>query len=250
MVSLAQKKLIQKLHSARGRKKTGLFLCEGERSCLEAVHHTPEAIEFAVLQMECSLELNEVPFPIYRVDSKSFNELAATSTPQGILLVLKEPTIEPLGNQLLDHYVLVLDKINDPGNFGTIVRTAWAAGLKEIWYTKGTTDPYGAKAVRSGMGAHFFIQFRKFDDLAEVEQTISKFGGKLCLCKPLAKTSCFSPDFSFQNNGIVLGNEANGIEYTSSDSQEITIPMPGNAESLNVGTAATIIIFEAVRRAQ
>jgi len=250
MVSQAQKKLITKLHSARGRKKTNLFLCEGERSCLEAVHHMPEEVEFAILLENSTIELGEVPFPVFKLDPKSFNELAATSTPQGILLVIKEPATPDLTDELIDDYALVLDQITDPGNFGTIVRTAWAAGLKEVWYTKGTTDPYGTKAVRSGMGAHFCIRFRKFESLVEVEQTISKFGGKLCLCKPLAKTSCFSEDFTFKNNAIVLGNEANGIQYSSEESQDITIPMPGNSESLNVATAATIVMFEAVRRAQ
>ena len=250
MLSQAQKKLILKLHSTRGRKKTNLFLCEGERSCLEAVHHTPKAIEFAILLDGSTIDLGEVPFPIFRLDTKSFTELAATSTPQGILLVIKEPITPDLNGKLVDDYALVLDQITDPGNFGTMVRTAWAAGLKEVWYTKGTTDPYGTKAVRSGMGAHFCIQFRKFESLVEVEQTISLFGGKLCLCKPLAKTSCFSNAFTFKNNAIVLGNEANGIQYTSDRAQDITIPMPGNSESLNVATAATIIMFEAVRRAQ
>ncbi|MCK5835104.1 MAG: RNA methyltransferase [Lentisphaeria bacterium] len=250
MLSQAQKKLIAKLHSPRGRKKTNLFLCEGERSCLEAVQRVPEIIEFAILLEDSNIELGEVSFPVLRLDPKSFKELAATSTPQGILLVAKEPTVTPLNTELIDDYVLVLDQITDPGNFGTIVRTAWAAGLKEVWYTKGTTDPYGTKSVRSGMGAHFCIKFRKFEDLVEVEETISKFGGKLCLCKPLAETSCFSDDFTFKNNAIVLGNEANGIQFSSEASQDITIPMPGNSESLNVATAATIVMFEAVRRSQ
>ena len=250
MLSQAQIKLITKLHSARGRKKTNLFLCEGERSCLEAVHRTPEIIEFAILLEDSEIELGDVPFPIFKLDYKQFNALAATSTPQGILLVIKEPMTAPLHDTLVDDYAMVLDQITDPGNFGTIIRTAWAAGLKEVWYTKGTTDPYGTKAVRSGMGAHFCMQFRRFESLVEVEQTIAKFGGKLCLCKPLAETSCFSDDFTFKNNAIVVGNEANGIQYSSEQSQDITIPMPGNSESLNVATAATIVMFEGVRRSQ
>ena len=250
MLSASQKKIITKLHSSRGRKKTNLFLCEGERSCLEAVKSTPKSIEFAIISEDSKIELGEVVFPIYYTDPKSFKELAATSTPQGILLVIKEPEVSPLAEKLADEFTLVLDRITDPGNFGTIVRTAWAAGLKEVWYTKGTTDPYGSKAVRSGMGAHFYMRFRCFEDLKEVEQKIGEFGGKLCLCKPLAETSCYSDDFSFTNNAIVVGNEANGIQYSSELAQDITIPMPGNAESLNVATAATIVIFEAVRRSQ
>jgi len=244
-----QKKLIASLGTTRGRKKSEFFLCEGKRSCLEAVKDCPEAIEFAVLADSAKAMISpNQPFPIIEIPDKEFNEITHTSTPQGILLVVKEPILEEFDNKLKDDFVLVLDRVTDPGNIGTIIRAAWAAGLKEIWYTVGTTDPYGAKAVRSGMGAHFAMTFRKFQDLAEIEDVMSKLGGKLCLTKPLGTVSCFSDEFQFKGNAIVMGNEANGIDYCSEKAQEITIPMPGNAESLNVAAAATIVIFEYVRR--
>ena len=249
MLSNNQQKLIRKLSTPRLRKKTDLFICEGKRSCLEAINNTPEVIEFAVVAESARCELpTTASFPIVTLPDNEFNEISVTSTPQGIMVVVKEPKVTPFNGKLADDYALVLDQVTDPGNFGSIVRCAWAAGLKEVWYTSGTTDPYGAKAVRSGMGAHFNMTFRKFDDLEAVEDVMTSLGGKLCLTKPLGTVSCFAPEFKFSGNAVVLGNEANGIQYSSSKAQEITIPMPGNAESLNVAMAATIVIFEQVRR--
>ncbi len=206
-------------------------------------------IELAVLAESASnMLVPNQPFPVAIVEDKLFNEISSTSTPQGIMLIVKEPQPELFDGKLKDDFVLVLDRVTDPGNFGTIIRAAWAAGLKEIWYTVGTTDPYSAKSVRSGMGAHFAMSFRKFQDLAEVEEVMEKMCGHLCLTKPLGNVSCFSNEFQFSGNAVVMGNEANGIEFCSDKAQEITIPMPGNAESLNVAAAATIVIFEYVRR--
>lgn len=249
MLTNNQKKLILSLGTTRGRKKSDSFLCEGKRSCLEAVNSCPERIELAVLSQAASsiLSTNQT-FPVVVIEDKLFSELSSTSTPQGILLVLKESIIGLFDGNLKDDFVLVLDRVTDPGNFGTIIRAAWAAGLKEIWYTVGTTDPYSAKSVRSGMGAHFAMTFRKFQDLAEVEAVMTDIGGRLCLTKPLGNVSCFSEEMQFSGNAVVMGNEANGIEFCSDKAQEITIPMPGNAESLNVAAAATIVIFEYVRR--
>ncbi len=248
MLTNNQMKLIAKLKTARGRKKSDAYLCEGKRSCLEAVAKCPELIQFAVVVEDNNDLTEENSFPVYRVAEKTFNELSSTATPQGIMLVLSEPNEAPELVSLKDQVVIVLDRVTDPGNFGTIIRSAWAAGLTEIWYTAGTTDPFGTKAVRSGMGAHFSLNFRKFADLAEVEDKMAVYDGKLLLTKPLAENSCYSEAVRYRGNAIVMGNEANGIEYCSEQATEITIPMPGNAESLNVATAATIVIFEYVRR--
>ncbi|MGL4853691.1 MAG: TrmH family RNA methyltransferase, partial [Lentisphaeria bacterium] len=212
-----QRKLINKLTSARSRKKSGYFLCEGKRACQEALESMASQIYFAVVTMaeRASIDSDKYPFPVAVVADKEFGILADTSTPQGIMLIIKEPELELFDGNLVDDFVLVLDQVTDPGNFGTIVRTAWAAGLKEVWYTTGTTDPYGAKCVRSGMGAHFNMNFRRFDNLEQIEEIIGKWGGKLCLTKPQGKVSCFSEDFKFAGNAVVMGNEANGIEYCS-----------------------------------
>lgn len=248
MLSKNQQKLLRKLQSPRQRRKTGLFLCEGKRACEEALKVSPEAVDLLIVTARGLAQLGEVPeqVPQVIVEEKEFAEWSQTESPQGVMVVVKEPS--RVEGELNDAFALILDRVTDPGNLGTIVRTAWAVGLTEVWYTAGTTDPYSCKAVRSSMGAHFYLKFRSFNDLAEIEEQLAETGGKLFLAKPGASCSCFGDAFQFDGNGVVFGNEANGIEYSSDRSVDLAIPMPGPAESLNVAQAATIVLFEHVRR--
>jgi TrmH family RNA methyltransferase len=144
--------------------------------------------------------------------------------------------------------VLVLDRVTEPGNVGTILRTAWAVGLSDVWVTTGTSDPLGPKAIRAGMGAQFSLDVHSVGDLAATRDSLRELGvGCLWAAEPEGGVSCFAAEFELAGNGIVIGNEASGVT-PGVISRGVTIPMPGGAESLNAAQAATVLLCEAVRR--
>ena len=150
---------------------------------------------------------------------------------------------------LSDPWVLLLDRVMDPGNFGTILRTARAAGLHEIVVVKGGVDPFGEKALRAGMGAQFAMGIRKFDSLADAAEHLKEMGVKTFYrTEPAGGNSIFKEEGLFEKSAIILGNEANGADPLDG-SVPLVIPMPGSAESLNVAQAGTVVLFEYVRRA-
>ena len=257
MLTRNQEKLILQAHSRHGRRKAGFFLAEGLRCCEEGIRRCVGELEFAVGSRSFAESAEGAPVcvllrdagkPLEVVPDENFTKFAATENPQGILCLFRafaEPA--PLV-QLADPFALVLDRVMEPGNLGTILRTAWAVGLREVWYTAGSTDAFGPKAIRSGMGAQFVLNLRAFADLAEVRDTLRTLnGGRLWCSVPGKGVSCFSAEFALSGGALVIGNEANGVQEVAG-ADFVTIPMPGQAESLNAAQAATILIFDAVRR--
>ena len=132
---------------------------------------------------------------------------------------------------------------------GTILRTAWAIGLTQVWLVKGGADPFAPKVVRAGMGAQFALSLPYIDSLADAANCFKSLGGKqFWVTLPQADISLFDEQkFSFEKSALVIGNEANGVSDPSLG-ESVTIPMPGHAESLNAAQAATVFLCEAVRR--
>ncbi len=167
---------------------------------------------------------------------------------QGIMVVARRPERLPAEASVADPFVLLLDRVGDPGNFGTIIRTARAAGLKEIWMTKGSADPYSDKTVRSASGAQFALAVREHGTLDEMVALLRGKGySKIFRTAPGGGRSIFTEPDLFTKSVIVLGSEGAGAGEIP-DSVNVLIPMPGDAESLNVAQAATVILFEHVRR--
>lgn len=254
-----QRKILRQLHSRHGRAKSPLFLCEGVRCCREALTRQPEWLDCAVcsttfaetlLQPEFGNTVLVEPDRLTVVPNHEFRRLALTDSPPGLLCVLRRPDPDPDPDEpeVPNPFVLILDQIRDPGNLGTILRSAWAVGLPEIWTTRGTTDPYGPKAIRAGMGAQFALTMRTFPDLETVRGRLRAAGGsRIWNAMPQGGCSCFSTAFEPEHGGLVIGNEADGITDTAG-AEAVHIPMPGTAESLNAAQAATVFLFEAVRR--
>ncbi len=257
MLTRNQEKLILQSHSKHGRRKAGYFLAEGLRCCGEGIRLRATELEFAAGSQSfadsaegaamCALLMARArPFEV--VPDAAFGKLAATENPQGVLCVFRSFAEPAPVSTLADPFVLVLDRVMEPGNLGTILRTAWAVGLREVWYTAGTTDPFGPKAIRSGMGAQFALTLRGFADLAAARDTLRDCGGgKLWCSVPGRGVNCFDDGFTLAGGALVIGNEANGVQEVGG-AEFVTIPMPGPAESLNAAQAATILLFEAVRR--
>ena len=241
-VSKADSKILKLLQSRQGRKKSPYFICEGLRCCKEALVRQPGWVKTVV--MSSSFDPTELPdFDAVTVDEKEFADLTQTENSQGILLLMTKPetTLEKLPAGLIP----ILDQVNDPGNFGTILRSAWAAGLKPVLYSKGSCDPYGAKTIRSGMGAQFDMTIVQIDSVDELHENYAE--RTIWMADMDASVSCYDDEFDTSNSFIVMGNEAHGVENYA-HAKTVFIPMPGDAESLNVAMAATVLFFEYVRR--
>jgi RNA methyltransferase, TrmH family len=182
---------------------------------------------------------------VYTVTDQILKSISSTDTPQGIVAVVNNKSINAENKQ--GFYILV-DKVQDPGNMGTIIRTAHAAGALGIIVTKGTVDIYNEKTLRSTMGSIFHIPIIQDDNLLQLNFLRSN-GFKLVVSSLDTDDNFFAVDL--KNKSIIaVGNEGNGIskELLDISDVKIKIPMPGGAESLNVSIAASIMMFEVIRQ--
>ena len=247
-----ESRLFAELQGRHGRKKSEFCVCEGVRCCGELFASlAPGRIELVAATRE-ALDKNPVPKALAGkvavVDEATLRKLSGTVHSQGMLALARRPVPPEPGTPLHDPYLLALDRLGDPGNFGTILRTARAAGLREVWYTGGSVDPYSAKVIRLALAAQFAMTLREFADLDALAAEAARLGfGPVYLTDPHEGESCFVVPELFDRTVIVIGSEAHGVGAASG--RRVTIPMPGKFESLNAAQAATIVLFEAVRRA-
>ena len=242
-----QASLIASLRSRHGRKDSGLCLCDGLRACSEVIALRPDLLDLIVIREDFRAEI-EYPIEPVILPAQEFDKLAQTVNSQGIITVSRRPEPITPDAPLSDPFVLVLDQVRDPGNFGTIIRTARAAGLHEIVLTKGSADPFHDKVIRSASGAQFALGMRYFDDLDSMANVLRAKGiEKFYRTLPAGGDNLFRAEGVFQKSAIILGCESTGVSELEG-SAGLNIPMPGTAESLNVAQAATIILFDYVRR--
>lgn len=240
--------LIQALYTRHGRKKYPCCIVEGIRSCTEFFARVPQMALFTVAKSAAAAEAAGACGDVRIVPESLFDKISGTVNSQGILIVANVPPKPSPDDINKDDFILAMDKVGDPGNFGTICRTAKAAGLTEIWYTKGSVDPFSDKVIRSAMTAQFLLKMRPFDSLEELRDEAQRQGfTKVCLTKPDCGKSCFTAEGIYEKSVVVIGSEGHGVSELD-DSLDVQIPMPGNFESLNAAQAATILIFEYVRR--
>ena len=238
---------IKSLYTKHGRKKSPFCVVEGVRACEEIFNRCRNLIEYVVISGDYHGRSN-VPTDVksFIVKNSLFNALAGTVSSQGILAIVKVP--EENIQVVKDDFIVALDRIGDPGNFGTICRTVKSANLNHLWYTKGSVDPYNDKVIRSAMAAQFLLNLREFENLEELRKEAVRQGfNNICLSKPASGSSCFTTEGIYDKSIMVIGSEGQGVSDLSG-AIDIKIPMPGNFESLNAAQAATILIFEYVRR--
>ena len=142
---------------------------------------------------------------------------------------------------------MILDDIQDPGNMGTILRTADSLNMKQIIISKDCADAYNPKVVRSTMGAIFRINIIESDNLVKTIKEMKKH--KIKVMATSLETNKSMYDVSYEKTAIVIGNEANGVEKEILElaDEKIKIPMPGKTESLNASVATAVILYEAMR---
>lgn len=262
MITSAQNpkmKYIKKLSQRSFRQKERKFVVEGVRLVEEALQSSwrTETLVYSSRAAENPrasklLELaRDKGAEIYEVTEGILAELADTETPQGVLAVLWQPDyaladVIPTGQQPL---VVVVDSVQDPGNLGTIIRSADAAGASGVVLLKGTVDLYNPKTLRSTMGSVFHLPVVTADAVADALTYLTKVGITLVVGDPTDGVPAF--DVNLQKAvGIVVGNEGAGprAEIFDYKHSKVTIPMPGRAESLNVAMAASILLYEAIRQ--
>jgi len=231
------------------RREAGAFLAEGVR-LVEEAFAANWPFEFALFSAETSnrgkklieqlqasgVEVEEVTPEILR----SASELEST---QGVVAVLKLTNL-PLPNVL--NFILIPDQIRDPGNLGTLIRSAAAAGAQAVFIPPETADPFAPKVVRAGMGAHFRLPVHS---LGWDEIRACLMGLTPCLADSAGQTSCWGADFR-QPLALIVGGEAEGASQNAKELAKVivNIPMPGKIESLNAGVAGAVLMFEVVRQ--
>lgn len=242
----------KKLKDKKYRTKNNQFLVEGFRFVLEALKsefHVP--IVFVSENSKSRWESFEVNnklqknTKIYWVTEQILRILSDTENPQGIIAVVDNKRLNVENKE--GFYVLV-DKVQDPGNMGTIIRTAHASKALGVIITKGTVDIYNEKTLRSTMGSIFHVPIIHENNLEEIN-TLKKMGFKLIVSSLDTNKNFY--DVSLKHKVIIaVGNEGKGISdeiYNIAD-EKVKIPMPGKAESLNVSVAAGIMMFEFIRQ--
>lgn len=251
--SNVQIKHIQKLKkSARYRKKNQSFLVEGWKM----VH---EALKCGLVQqiyLSASAGTTEMAKEVQKhqtvefVSAKLFADISDTKTPQGILAVVTMPEYK------IEDYIeksdvsfLCLEAINDPGNLGTMIRTAEGAGMTGVILSKDSVDLFHPKVVRATMGSMFRVPFFVTDEFVDFMHLLQKKKFKLYAAH-LNGTSSYT-EVSYQGKiGILIGNEANGLtdEVAETADWKVKIPMKGELESLNASVSAALFMYEMLRR--
>ena len=236
--------LLRSLATRQGRRKSCCCRCEGLRAVRELLEFFPDNVLFCVGTEKTLQEITFDPKRLRVLPEHLFAAVSGTVSPQGIIAVSEIPEPE---KEISGEFIFALDGIGDPGNFGTIARSCRAAGVRELWYSAGTVDPWSDKAVRSGMGAQFGLNVRGFDSLDTLLTSAAEKGyGKFFYADPHGGESCFTAPGLFDRSVVIIGGEPSGSHVERA--QSINIPMPGNYESINAAQAATVLIFEYVRR--
>ncbi len=241
------------LSSAAYRRETGLFVIEGARLCEDAVR-SRIAIETALFSARAREQYGETVQAIERVCVQGLDisdalarYLGDTDSPQGVFCICRMPSLE--GVLTPDGVYAALERIQDPGNLGTMIRTAEAFGLNGIVLSNGCCDPFSPKVLRSSMGGVFRLPLFAVEDLAATLSALQGQGFRSFACVVDASATPVQ-QVSFGKGSIcVIGNEGNGLtaETVAACSMPITIPMAGRAESLNASMAAGIVFWEMKR---
>lgn len=250
-------KLISSLSTKKGRVKNKGYLVEGKRMVLEAVEYVRSAIMFIIISENFGFEnkdlitsLDESGISVYTVSDKLFKESVDTMNPQGIAAAVSINNLSDKKSDLNSiNKILILDGISEPGNLGTIIRTAEAAGIELIYLLKGCADIYNPKVVRSTMGSIFRTEFIFAED-AEILNNLKKQGFKIiCSCLEnsvdIYRYITDREKDGYNKTAIVVGSEAFGVseEVLSMSDIRVRIPMRGKVESLNAAIAAGILMY-------
>jgi RNA methyltransferase, TrmH family len=240
-------KFIRSLQRRKGRDTERAFVLEGHRALADALD---AGITPTLVLIDEGLPFDQVPslpssISVRWATSQLFKDVSETQHPQGILAVVPFPVIAP--TRMDRPLTLVVDGVRDPGNLGTLLRSAAGAGVDRVALLPTTVDPYNAKVVRAGMGAHFRVAINAVDEDA--------LGG-LVQERALVALLDADGDVNYddvdwtKSAAIVVGGEAFGPTTLGASvaTVSVRVPLAGGVESLNAGIAGSVVLFEAARQ--
>lgn len=231
-----------KLHKRKYRQQTNTFLIEGFHLLEEAWKSDWEIIEVLVRE-DISLPAVYQSIPAFMVTEQVFQHISQTKQPQGIAAIVKMRQDKVVDNW---NRVLLLDAIQDPGNVGTMIRTADAAGFDAVILGEGTVDLYNDKVIRSTQGSIFHIPVLH-QPLTDAVKLLKEDGFSVWAAV-LGESKDYRQVQHVEKTAILIGNEGAGIQQTLQQeaSERVHIPIPGHAESLNASIAAAILMYHVI----
>lgn len=241
-------KTIKSLLASKKRYKEKKYLAEGLRTVELALEHGAD-IDMVILREGSEFDLDLKDLRVHTLSKDLYDQVSDTENSQGIMAVVKTKDLS------IDDFdptryrrVLVLDRLQDPGNVGTIIRTADAMGFDLICMTKGCVDVYNPKVVRSAMGSGFYM-----DLLMESQEAILSIlkGAGLQIVSSSLNTDNYYDEVTYADRcALVLGNEANGINdfWVENSDLLVKIPMYGKAESFNVAISGALLMSKMINR--
>lgn len=242
-------KEIKKLQDKKYRKDTNTFLIEGIRFIEEAVRQRAQIITLIFDRSKENL-INTVnlvsdynnEINIISSTSKVLSSITGTENTQGIAAVVRKIDVHM---ELKKPFILYLDRIQDPGNLGTIIRSCHAFNVKQLILSSGCVDVYSDKVLRASMGSIFNIDIFVDNKDRSVLKSLINTGYEMYLTEFENAVALKETIFN-EKSVIVIGNEANGVgeDLKNIPHKSILIPMPGGAESLNAAVAASCILYE------
>jgi len=245
-------KHVKKLQALRSyREECGAFVVEGERAVLDAIK---AGAQISIVIASTEYIVNDFPqiegATFFTTTEDLFSRLSETKSPQGIMAVAGMPKHDL--NAIFtkpNPMVIICDGISDPGNMGTIIRTADAAGACGVLLSKGCVDPFNPKTVRSTMASLFNVPLVIGDRAVNYIEFAKASGVTVIAGDPYATSSLYEIDYTGAV-AIIIGNEAHGISAEAMDMVDVkvNIPLIGKAESLNAAVAAAVFMYEAVRQ--
>jgi len=247
-------KLVRKLHLRRHRLKTGLFVLEGA-NLLESAANAGAGIRdvfctqgFIVRHPALVERLEGSAWPVWVVGDELFDTLATTEHSQGLLAVAEFPAEAAEPRVAPELLVLALEGVGDPGNVGSALRAAHAAGAQVV-LGPGCCDRFNAKAARASAGAVFVVPTLATEDLAGLLARLRGAGARVMAADARGARVSWEADFTGPTV-LVVGNEARGVSAAvrAEADEAVAVPMPGGAESLNAAAAAAVLLYEAVRQ--
>ena len=244
------KSLRQLVESSRERRVSGLSVLDGVHlvQAYEGGIGAPEQLwvsENGLRNSEIKQLVKNTSSPqILLLADRLFDQLSQVATPTGIIAVVKTPRSRPAPADM--PACVLLEGIQDPGNVGSILRTAAAAGVRHVLLSKASVHAWSPRVLRAGMGAHFMLEIHEQEDLVAVA---ARFQGKVVAASRGAARPLYGCDLTGKV-AMMFGNEGAGLSRSlrAAANEEVSIPMPGPVESLNVAAAVAVCLFERVRQ--
>ncbi|UCZ52211.1 RNA methyltransferase [Bacillus shivajii] len=231
----------KKLHTRKGREKSGLFILEGIHLIEEALKANVPIKDLLIAEdREIPAEWKVLNLKQIQVTEKVMREICETETPQGYTAICELPPNENL--PLEEGKFLFIDGVQDPGNVGGMIRTADAAGLTGVVLGEGTVDPFNGKVLRATQGSLFHLPVQKMN-LEEATQICQEH--KIPIFGTSLQGSTYTAIEPQEHFALIVGNEGSGVQESLLNmcDQNLYIPIHGEAESLNVGVATGILLY-------